>query len=185
MKTLIINASPRKDGHTASLVALLKARLQGETVEISAFRDNISPCIDCRSCWTNKGCAIRDDMDKIYADDFDAVVLATPVHMSNVPGPLISLASRFQAYYAARRFLNDPFAVRKKTGVLLMVGGGDGGIEEAVRSAKIILRILKADLPDENAVFSLNTDVLAAKDDEAAVKKINEIANRINAAHRG
>jgi multimeric flavodoxin WrbA len=114
MKTLIINGSPRKNGHTAALISLLKEQLQGEIIEISAFYDKISPCVDCRSCWTKKGCAIRDGMDKIYADDFDAVVLATPVHMSNLPGPLISLASRFQAFYAARRFLNDPLTCAKK-----------------------------------------------------------------------
>ncbi len=67
-----------------------------------------------------------------------------------------------------------------------MVGGGDGHIEQAVSSAKIILRILRAAVKEENTVFSLHTDVLAAKDDAAAVKKINEIARGLNAAaHKG
>lgn len=186
MKTLIINASPRKCGHTASLVSLLKTRLQGEIIEIWVFYDKISPCVDCRKCWVEKGCAIKDDMAKIYADDFDVIIIATPIHMSNLPGPLISLASRFQAYYAAKHFLHDPFPVREKRGILIMVGGGDGNTDCAIASAKVIFRILKADLKNENTVLSLKTDVLAATNDADAVRKINEIACRLNGtAHTG
>jgi len=57
MKTLIINGSPRKKGDTASLINILKQELTGDIVEISAYRNNIKPCNDCRSCWKVKGCA--------------------------------------------------------------------------------------------------------------------------------
>lgn len=75
-KTLIINGSPRLHGNTAALIAELKQHLQGPVTEISVFYSHISPCIDCRCCQETGRCAIHDDMDLIYADDFENVVLA-------------------------------------------------------------------------------------------------------------
>ena len=98
MKTLIINGSPRTKGDTVALLTELKKYLQGEITEISVFRDNIHPCNDCRYCWTEGKCIIEDDMQIIYNDDFDIVIVASPMHMFGLPGPLINLTSRFQAY---------------------------------------------------------------------------------------
>ena len=49
-KTIIINGSPRVNGNTAFLIAELKKHLEGEVIEISAFRSGIAPCVDCRAC---------------------------------------------------------------------------------------------------------------------------------------
>jgi multimeric flavodoxin WrbA len=123
LKTLIINGSPRKNGDTAALISEFKKHITGEVTEISAYYDKIKPCIDCRYCWKQKGCVIKDDMAKIYDDDFDTVVIASPVYMSTLPGPLVSLASRFQSHYAAKRFLKDKIDVKSKNAVLLLTGG--------------------------------------------------------------
>ena len=180
MRTLVLNGSPRKDGDTAALVQELRKGLAGEVEELSAFYGNISPCVDCRSCNERPGCAIRDGMDAVYADDFGVVVVASPLYMSNLTGPLMNVASRLQAYYAARRFLKTPVALCKKKGVLLLAGGGDGSPDDAVRLAKWIFRLLNADFSDENLVFSMNTDVLPAARDEVALQKIRKIAARLN-----
>ena len=37
MKTLLLNGSPRPNGNTVSLIQELKAHLEGEVIEISAF----------------------------------------------------------------------------------------------------------------------------------------------------
>jgi len=95
-KTLIINGSPRPHGDTATLIAELKKHLIGEVVEISAYRSNIAPCVDCRGCWKTAKCVVKDDMSLIYNDDFDNVVLASPVYYMTLPGPVLSLMSRFQ-----------------------------------------------------------------------------------------
>jgi len=179
MKTLIINGSPRRNGDTVSLLNELKTHLGGEIVEISAYRDKISPCIDCRRCWEKLGCVINDDMAAIYADDFDNVIIASPVYMSNLTGPVLSLASRFQVYFAAGRILKTPIKRRPKRGVLILVGGGDGGEEPAVQSAKLIFKMMNAELGDEDIVLSLKTDILPAKDDTLAVGKVREIARRL------
>jgi len=180
MKTLIINGSPRPNGDTASLLKNFKQYIGSETVEISAYRDKISPCVDCRRCWENQGCVIKDDMQKIYADDFDAVVIASPVYMSNLTGPVLSLASRFQIYFAAARILKMPIERRAKKGILMLVGGGDGGAELAIESAKLIFKMMRATLNDEDIILSLQTDKIPAKDDLVAMEKLREVAKRIN-----
>ena len=44
-KTLIINGSPRPEGNTAWLIGVLREHLEGEIMEISAFRSGIAPCV--------------------------------------------------------------------------------------------------------------------------------------------
>ncbi|MBP3443176.1 MAG: flavodoxin family protein, partial [Methanocorpusculaceae archaeon] len=85
-KTIIINGSPRVNGNTAFLIAELKKHLEGEVIEISAFRSGIAPCVDCRACWTTAKCVVEDDMQIIYDDDFDNIVIASPVYYSTLPG---------------------------------------------------------------------------------------------------
>jgi multimeric flavodoxin WrbA len=184
LKTLIINGSPRKNGDTAALISELRKNLHGDIVEISAYYDKITPCTDCRKCWTQKGCAVKDDMEKIYADDFDAVVIASPIYVSNLPGPVVSLASRFQAYYAAKRFLNDSFRIKEKKAALMLVGGGDGSPGKAIDSAKWIFKNLNAAGFEKNIALSLFTDDIPASEDKAAVKKVQEIALYFNSDNK-
>jgi len=180
MKTLIINGSPRKDGDTQALINKFSEHILGEVVVVSAYYDKIATCTDCRECWKKRGCIVEDDMAKIYADDYDLLVIASPVYMFNLTGPLLSLASRFQAYYAATRFLKNPILRRKKQAALLLVAGGDGGSWPAIETAKLIFKIMNAKFDENNAALSLKTDTLSAKDDEVALEKVREIALRIN-----
>ncbi len=180
MKTLIINGSPRKNGDTVFLLNELKKHINGELIEISAYYDNLKPCIDCRACQKNKGCVINDDMKKIYSDDFDNVVIASPLYMSNLTAPLIGLASRFQAYYCAKRFLNDEFILTKKKAALIIVGGGDGGPEEAIRLARWIFKKMNAHGCENHMVFSLHTDNRATNEDIEAISRVHEIALYFN-----
>ena len=180
MKTLIINASPRKNGNTAFLINELKRGLKGDITEISAYYDGIAPCIACDYCRENAQCSIHDKMDVIYADDFDNVVIASPVHMSNLSGPLVSIAGRLQAYYNLKRFFKNKRNIRKKEGILILTGGGDGSADCAVMSAEVMFKLLNAAHPEQNNIFSLNTDKLPASEDTEAIKKIKEIAVKLN-----
>lgn len=67
MKTLILNGSPRKNGDTESLVNLVIDNLKCDYKIINTYTCDISPCIDCRFCRKNKGCAIQDEMQEVYA----------------------------------------------------------------------------------------------------------------------
>jgi multimeric flavodoxin WrbA len=180
LKTLIINGSPRKNGDTAALLDVLKAALKGEITEISAYYDKISPCIDCRACWKTGKCVIKDRMELIYDDDFDNVIIASPVHMSNLPGPLISLAGRFQAHYASGKFLGAVPKLKCKNGALILVGGGDGAADKAIASAKWMFKAMNAKLDDEAVILSLNTNNAAAIEDEEAIQKVRNVTIKLN-----
>jgi len=180
MKTLILNGSPRKNGDTVYFLSELKKLLVGEVIEIAAYYSNIAPCIDCRSCKKKKGCIVNDEMQTIYQDDFDNVMIASPLYMSNLTAPLIGLASRLQAYYCAKRFLEDEFILSKKKAALIIIGGGDGGPEEAIKLAKWMFKKMNAHGFKENTVLSLRTDDIPASKDVEAIKQLKEIARYFN-----
>ncbi|MDR3365275.1 MAG: flavodoxin family protein [Clostridiales Family XIII bacterium] len=180
MKTLILNGSPRLQGDTASLIVLLKRQLCGETTLLSAYRDNISPCVDCRCCRETGICAIRDDMDVVYADDFDTVVVASPVYFSAITPPMLAIVSRFQADFNGLRFRSETKTRRPKKGAVILVGGASGGAESAGRHAYILMKALNAHGSSEHTVTSMRTDFTPAAEDPKAIEGIREIAAFFN-----
>lgn len=169
-KILIVNASPRIKGDTAAMVEALKKNLKGEVVEISAFRSRIAPCVDCRGCRRTAKCVVRDDMDIIYADDYDAVVLASPVWYMSLPGPMLSLMSRFQPQHSAEFFMGKPLTLRKKKGALILAAGGaKDNWEGAMHHARVFFRMTNAEGWEEHRAMSLKTDILPAAEDEKAL----------------
>lgn len=180
MKTLIINGSPRENGDTSFLLKELRSRINSQVIEIRAYDNKISPCIDCRKCQKIKGCVIDDDMKIIYNDDFDNVVIASPLYMSNLTAPLMAIASRFQAYYCAKRFLKDEITIRQKKSALIIVGGGDGSADDAKKLSKWMFKKMNAEVSEKHCVFSLRTDEIPTKDDGEAISKIHGIADYFN-----
>jgi multimeric flavodoxin WrbA len=180
MKTLIINGSPRPHGDTGALISALRERLAGEIVEISAYRNIINPCVDCRSCEKQPGCVIRDDMDIVTDDSYDNIVVASPVYYGILPGPMVSLISRFQFYRSAEHVLKAPVNVTPKRGAAIIVAGSKGNREGALRLSSITLRILGAALTEKDTVLSDITDTVPAKDDTIAIDRIIDLAKRWN-----
>jgi len=178
MKTLILNGSPHKKGDTAALVEAFKAEMGGDFVEVFAYDDGISPCVDCRACWKKPGCVIRDGMDEVYREitECDAVLIASPVYFSLLTGPLLSLGSRLQALYTARRFLNVDLRGKRKAGALLLAGGGDGSCGRAVDAAQCMLRHMGAEYLGYAA--SLNTDSVPAAEDAKALEEVRQLAEQ-------
>lgn len=177
MKTLIINGSPRVNGDTAALIRELRKNLSGEVIELSAFRSRIAPCVDCRGCWETAKCVIRDEMDIVYNDDFDNVVLASPVYFCTLPGQVLGFLSRFQPQHAAMFFLNEPIIPRpKKAGLILVAGGAKGNEDRAEHHIRVIFRMLNASGYEEHAVKSTKTDIIPAQDDETALRDVRKLA---------
>ena len=141
MATLLFQGSPRKDGDTAALVTRLQGALSGESHIIRAYDGNISPCVDCRACWTRAGCAIDDGWQEVDAllRRCDSVVLASPIYFSELTGPLLSVLSRLQQYYCAKVFRGEAIPFAGKRGGLLLVGGGDGSAARAEQTAITLL----------------------------------------------
>ena len=180
MKTLIINGSPRPKGDTAVLIQELKRHLRGEVIEISAFRSNISPCVDCRGCWKSAKCVVKDDMQTIYDDDFDNVVLASPVYFMTLPGKVLSLMSRFQPRHVKMFFLNQPLGLKEKKAGLILTSGGKGNHEGAMHHVRVFFKLMNAKGFEDHIVTSLKTDTVPAKDDEKALDDAAKLAEWLN-----
>ena len=168
MKVLILNGSPRPDGDTTYILERLKERFpRGTGFEtIHTFEADIRPCTDCRYCWENEGCCIRDEMDTLWKDDYDVLVLASPLYMSFVTPPLFSVISRLNAVWSNRHFLKKPCTLKLKKGILILAGGGDGSPDPAIRVAKTAFRFLNARFePETDLICSLKTNEVPVRND--------------------
>lgn len=184
MKTLIFNGSPRPNGDTVTLIRALCEELPGEVKVIDAYRAGIRPCIDCRRCWTQVGCVIHDGMQEVCRDiaAADCIVIASPVYFSCLTGPLLSLMSRLQVFYTARRFLGVRLIEGEKVGVILLCGGGDGSPSRAEDTALGLLRCMRAS--HMGTVITHKTDTLPAAEDAALLAEVRELGRKLAAACR-
>ena len=91
MKTLVILGAARPKGHTRQMVDLFLEHLDGEAEIIDTYRTDVKPCMDCRYCWKNRACAIKDGMQDIYkkVDEADNIVLASPMYFHSVTGRIL------------------------------------------------------------------------------------------------
>jgi putative acetyltransferase len=181
MKTLILNGSPKRNGNTVSLIEAFTKHLNGDVRVVSSHFDNISPCLDCRYCWDNPGCIINDDMQNVYPylETCDNLVIASPIWFSELSGPLLTLASRIQTYFAARLFRNEPNRIKHKNGILILVGAENGTEKKAITTAYTLFKHMNA-LPCIASVFSLNTNHIPAADDLSALDAARNAALLLN-----
>ena len=181
MKTLILNGSPHKDGGTVSLINKFIEQLDGEYKIVNAYYSNISPCVDCRYCWSNDGCSINDEMTEIYnyIVDCDNVVIASPIYFSQPTGKLLDICSRFQTFFAAKHFRNQTPIIKPKKSAVILVGGGDGDPKKAYETLRgILTHINVTDI--YNLIGSFNTNEISAKEDEHVLENINSLAAFLN-----
>jgi len=176
MKVLILNGSPHSNGNTSFIVNKLKESFPSDTifVEINAFKENIKPCVECRYCWENEGCCIKDKMEVINSDDYDVLVIASPLYMSFLTPPLFSIITRLNYIWCNKHFLKISNNLKKKKGILILAGGGTGTPVYAINTAKLAFNYLNADFDEEkDYIYSLHTDKLLAKDDKEVLKQID------------
>ncbi len=181
MQTLILNGSPRKNGDTAALLIALRKSLTGEIIEISAYYDNISPCIDCRRCREMDGCVIQDDMQEVYKiiETCDNIVIASPIYFSELTGRLLDAASRLQTYYHGMRFRGGHPVRKPKRGAVILVGGGEGDPQIPYDTAKRILHYMQVG-EIYPCICSHRTDDLPAAQDTAVLAEIAKAAAFLN-----
>lgn len=176
MKTLIINGSPRVNGDTVSLINIFKEKINGEYMTVDAYRCKASPCIDCRFCWENSGCAIDDEMQQIYAyiQECDNILIASPIYFSELTGKLLDVGSRLQTYFCARFFRKEEPVAKAKKGAVVLVGGGDGHMDKPYETACTLLHHMNC-YNIHKVVFSHNTNDRPAVEDKQAINGINSI----------
>ena len=152
MKTLIVNGSPRKNGNTVTLLNELIKHLNGEVIQVDTYYAKSSPCYDCRHCWTNAECIIKDEMQDVYKamDEADNVIFASPIYMGNLTGSILNWASRLQYFWVARRIRKvEPLSEKYRKGaVILIVNHGKDNIEPAIHAGKDLLAKARAECCD-------------------------------------
>ena len=99
-KILILNASPRKKGNIAQMVAEMsdEAKVQGAEVDvIDVQKLNVQPCMACMQCRAKGFCVLPDDDSQRVLQlikECDAMVIAAPCYWGNIPGTLKLLFDR-------------------------------------------------------------------------------------------
>ena len=181
MQTLIINGSPKKNGDTEALVNAFISHLDGEIKTISSFSD-INPCTDCRYCWENIGCALKDKMQEAYQflKTCDNIVLASPIWFSSLSGPLLNILSRMQALWAAGYFQKKNLLPKEKKGVIILVGAQPETKDTPTQTAISIMKHFNVHRPSISIIYSLDTNNLPAGQDELALEKCREVAGALN-----
>jgi len=148
MKNLIFNGSPRKKGGTAALINELSGHLKGDISVISSYHADISPCVDCRYCWTKDKCVINDEMQKVYKliDEADNIIIASPVYFTELTGSLLNLMSRLQYLWIAREYRHaEALSQKRRNGAIILVDAGEGhSIDAAISMGKRLLRVMSA-----------------------------------------
>ena len=100
MKVLLINGSPHKEGCTFTALNELKQTLEKNGIEAEIFHIGTKPvsgCIACMSCQKTGQCVFGDKVNELSArlDEFDAIVLGSPVYYGGPSGQLCSFCDRF------------------------------------------------------------------------------------------
>ena len=177
MKTLIFSGTPRKNGDTMTLVNEFISYLEGEYKIIDVYDCNIKPCIDCRYCRKNAGCALNDEMQDVYnyIEECDNILIASPLYFSELSGQLLAITSRLQTYFCARFFRKVNPIDKKKKGGVIIVGGGDGDIEKAYDTACTLLHHMNS-REIAPVVYSHGTNNIPSKDDIKAMKSSRDLA---------
>lgn len=99
MKALIINASPKKKGSTATALDLLEKRLKGsyEVERVEASDLSIRPCAGCMACRPDGRCVLPRDGAHEVGEKIagaDLIVFGSPCYWGNIPSTLKAIFDR-------------------------------------------------------------------------------------------
>lgn len=99
MKALLINGSPNKEGCTYTALREVETTLNSLGVETELLylgKKPIAGCIACGQCFKTGHCFQNDMVREIQGrlDEFDAMVVGSPVYYSGPTGQIISFLNR-------------------------------------------------------------------------------------------
>lgn len=99
MKVLLINGSPNKTGCTYTALSEVERTLNENKIETELLylgKKPISGCIACMNCMKTGHCFQKDIVQDIQMriNEFDGIVIGSPVYYSAPTGQLISFLNR-------------------------------------------------------------------------------------------
>ncbi|MGQ9546762.1 MAG: flavodoxin family protein [Dehalococcoidia bacterium] len=132
MKVLGIMGSPRRQSNTEILLdrALEGARdARAEVEKVLVSKLKISPCLEIYACLKDGNCAIKDDMQSLYAKllEADHVILASPIFFYGVTSQAKAVIDRCQALWVRTHELGiGKEDKRERRGAFISVGATRG-----------------------------------------------------------
>lgn len=99
MKVLLVNGSPDEHGCTYTALSEVAATLQKNGIDTEIVylgKKSVAGCIACMKCFETGHC-FRDDIVRELQgrlDEFNAIILGSPVYYSNPTGQILSFAQR-------------------------------------------------------------------------------------------
>ena len=112
MKVLMINGSPHKKGCTYTALNVMAEVLEEQGIEseiICVGTEVLSGCRGCGVCRKKGACVVGDIVNDVAArlDEFDALVVGSPVHYAAASGQVTSFMHRL-FYSAGGKLVNKP-----------------------------------------------------------------------------
>ena len=167
LKIIGILGSPLPDGNTALLLdkALEGAKAAGCEVElIDVITLDIQSCQEIYYCKDHNTCILNDDMIPIYPKvaALDSLILATPIMTMGIPGHLKSFIDRFQVFYMAKYFRNEPLfspdLKKRRKSLFISISGMDipGVFNGAKQTIKAFFDIIDSPYHDELLISGMD-----------------------------
>ncbi len=182
-KIVIVKGSPRREGNSAVLAERLAegARASGAQVESFYLHGmDIQGCDACDACHTEpyRGCAIGDDMQRLYPklEDADAIVIASPVYWFTVSAQTKLFLDRC---YALERPGGNAFK-GKKIAIVMSYGDTDpftSGAVNAFRTFQDAFHYIGADIA--GWVYGSGSDPGEIRSDTAAMARAYELGKKL------
>jgi len=182
-QVLVILGSPRRKGNSATLADRISrgAKSAGAEVETVFLQDlKISPCRGCNTCQKpdSKGCANKDDMQKIYPKliNADAWVIASPVYWFTMSAQTKIFMDRC---YALPAYAENPF-VGKRIAIAMSYGDVDpfrSGCVNALRAFQDAFRYAGAKIA--GIVYGSAMEAGEIANNEALMREAEELGKRL------
>jgi multimeric flavodoxin WrbA len=184
MNILALVGSPRKKGNSALLVQKFSeaAQKKGHQVKTHFVYDlNIKGCIACEACTDGKVevCVHKDDFIGLAAEIIkaDCLVVASPVYMGQITGPLKTLLDRWYT------FADEKFNIRHVQGKKLVVMTTSGAPAQQFAAVTEYLKewfggFFKLDCIGKVTVGEVSDEGDVLKN-EAALREVQALAEKL------
>ncbi|MBC2396487.1 multimeric flavodoxin WrbA [Clostridium tetanomorphum] len=182
MKTLIFFASPNRNGNTYKLVEKFIQGIGKESVDmINVYNKKILPCVDCKYCYNEEKCAIKDDMTEIYEkiNRSDVIVIASPMYFSSVTAPMKALIDRLQVYWSKKYIRKDRSNIKDKRAVLICTAGSYWDDMFLPLEAVLNHGFAAMDAKNMEKIYAVNTDKIPVEKNEKILKEAYELGVKL------
>jgi NAD(P)H-dependent FMN reductase len=178
-KVLVLFGSPKKNGHTRTIVdSFIKARnIEAEFIFVNSL--NIKGCQGCLYCQSHNGeCKPKDDMTDLYSKIRNAkkIIMAFPVYYGSIPGEYKCMIDRIYAVSSIRTVdgKNVYGSIWKETREVFLIASHGNSIPQVKDSVE---RIVKYFCVDTNSVlkgiyFSKPMDTNDVKNEDLYIQEL-------------